>query len=382
MLLINNLPPQEISSTNIRPIFWLENFYVKAERAVYLKKWVNFTERANLAIRRLIKDDKFIIEFQYHNFSSGINDIKVEALINNKKVTFSKEELGGGSYSFSCISEFSPEIQKTLFNDISNVNFEIFILNEKTWYQAERYTYAINSIKNNKQIKIDNNGASINLLTKLNISSIPNAVEPIKMKHYEKREYLNFNFKPIKLELGKFNQKIYDFSLLKIETDGKINKVINQTDIEKLEINAKIDLETIKGNVDLFYNPWDNNKNKEILIDSYSYYDNKLKQTIISANNESSKKGIILPLDFYGNFHYDMDISFGEKLKKFTLIYNQFISKPFFDRNIGLISLEVSNIRGWLTKEKWYTVNHSEVDKIVKHAKSLDEIWKIGGKKS
>ncbi|WP_420813323.1 MHO_1580 family protein [Mycoplasma phocoeninasale] len=131
----------------------------------------------------------------------------------------------------------------------------------------------------------------------------------------------------------------------------------------------------------MFYNPWDNNHNKEIIIDSYSYYDNKSKKTIISANDKSSEKGIILPLDFYGNFFYEMDISFGEKLKKFSLVYNQYIPKPFFDKNIGLVDLKIKNIKGWLTKEKWHTVKYDKIEQIVKNAKNLEEISKIGGGK-
>ncbi|QJG66682.1 hypothetical protein HGG64_03195 [Mycoplasma phocoeninasale] len=228
---------EEISAAIKKPTFWLENFFIKSERAIYLTHWVNYTERANLTVRRLIKDDKFIIEFKYYNFKGDIEDVKLEALINNKRVMFNKQSAGNGTYIFSCISEFSPDVQKLPFNDISNINLELFILSRNKWYQAERFTYTINAIKNSKQIKVDENGASINLLTMLNITSIPNVAEPIKMKHYEKREYLNFNFKPTQLKLGKFNKKIFDFSLFKIENNGQTNKIINQTDIEKLEIN-------------------------------------------------------------------------------------------------------------------------------------------------
>ncbi|MBN0970822.1 hypothetical protein [Mycoplasma phocoeninasale] len=81
---------EEISAAIKKPTFWLENFFVKSERAIYLTHWVNYTERANLTVRRLIKDDKFIIEFKYYNFKGDIEDVKLEALINNKRVMFNK----------------------------------------------------------------------------------------------------------------------------------------------------------------------------------------------------------------------------------------------------------------------------------------------------
>ncbi|WP_373441294.1 MHO_1580 family protein [Metamycoplasma equirhinis] len=358
--------------------FWLENFYVKANRNIYLPNFTNKGQLTKLKIRRLLQSDKFIIEFSHLNFHYEINDINVEVAINNKKVEFNKLRALDGTYIFSFISEKNSEINKLLFNQILNIDFEVKYKIGNTWYQAEGYTYYLNHIKNNKVIKVDTNGANINLLTIMEISSFSNEKNLTITEHHENREYISFHFKPKILKQGLHNTKIFDFSIIKANSKGDISRIINQSDVYGLNIIGRIDIPNVKGNISLRYNPWDDNKS--ITIDSYSYFDKKVNSVIVSPNDFSAKQGLIIPPNFSGNLSENLDITFGENLKNFSIIYNQFIPKPLFSELDGLINLNLKKISGWLTKEKWHTIKLNNIEEIISKAKTLKEIEKIGEK--
>ncbi|WP_373435894.1 MHO_1580 family protein, partial [Metamycoplasma equirhinis] len=101
---------------------------------------------------------------------------------------------------------------------------------------------------------------------------------------------------------------------------GDISRTINQSDVYGLNIIGRIDIPNVKGNISLRYNPWDDNKS--ITIDSYSYFDKKVNSVIVSPNDFSAKQGLIIPPNFSGNLSENLDITFGENLKNFSIIYN------------------------------------------------------------
>ncbi|WP_369086047.1 MHO_1580 family protein [Metamycoplasma spumans] len=357
--------------------YWLENFYIKAEREQYLLNWSNPNQHAKFSLRRLIKNDKFILEFQYANFHSQIEAIKVDGFINNKKVNLnvSKNEKNN-HWVFSAVSELDKDINSVNFDSISNINFEIHYLVSGKWYQAERYVYYINAIKSNKQLKSDKNGIIINILSRLLIDSYPDFNNDKLMNHFENREYLSFVFKPNVLLEAKHNKKIYDFEIVKVSTDKKIRDAINQSDLENLDIKLKINTLNTVGDYEIIYNPWDDKKS--ILVSSYSFWNKKDKNVNVSAKDIEAKRGLLVPLNFLGNFFHEITISFGDKLKNFSVVYNQNFTKPFFSMSNGKIKLKTEKIAGFLNGDYQY-IKVKNIQKIIANANSIEEINYWGG---
>ncbi|AZG68804.1 MHO_1580 family protein [Mycoplasma struthionis] len=357
---------------------WLENFYIQSNRHLYLLNWNNANQISNLTLRRLIDDNKFILEFDYANFDQAISDIKIDALINNNEIKIEKKLTSQKNrFIFSVISEKTKDLSSMTFDKIKSINFEISYLVKNKWYQVERFEYRINAIKENKVIKTNLNGTFINLMTTLNVKSIPVYNKPTLIRHHESREYISFYFKPKKFLIGLPIKEIFEFNIFKVNSNGQKDLVVNQSDVFGLNIEAKIPTEQVNGTISVLYNPWETN-NKNILIDSYSYYDRKQGITFITPNHYEAKKGLMIPLKFQGNFFIQINISFGSKLKDFSVIYNEELAKPFFNLSNGLIQLKTQQINGYLTEEKYNVIKLKNIQKIISNANSINDINYLG----
>ncbi|TPR54098.1 MHO_1580 family protein [Metamycoplasma neophronis] len=360
------------NASEIKRDFWVENYYVKAERYQYLLNWSNINQYAKLQLRRLIKNNKYILELSYANFNRQIQDIKIRALINNKPIEFNHSiNPETNHHVFSLINELNKDSNSINFEDIENINFEIFYQVNKTWYQVERLTYFINKIKNNTTLKTNGEPININLITKIIIESFPDFNDHKLMRHFENREYLSFQFKPAVLEQGLHNKKLFDFEILKISSDGQSTHFIEQSDISNLSIKLKISNTGIQGDYDVIYNPWDNQKS--ILVDSYSFWDKTLQKTIVSPNNMQAKRGLLIPLNFSGNFFSEILLNFGEKIKNFSVVNNQYIERPFFNSIDGLIKLKTKKINGYINGQ-YNKIKVQNIRSIMDNAKTIDEI--------
>ncbi len=368
------------------PTKWIENINAYTTKQLYLDKWTNSFQKVDFKLQRLIENNKFIIEFKYLNYDQEIDDIDVKCSVNNQLLKLQKVfDSEKHEYTYTLISEFNEATKTKKVQDIKNINFEIFYKVKGLLYQVERYTYEIYSNNNsNKELVSNKNGVEYDLWTKLRIMSLPDRDIPTDMKHYSFVEQVKYKFIPTTLMLGKHNEKLFDVEISKKEISNKSGitsdfSQLIQSDINGFNVSIDIDKQFIKGNLNAKINDFDKNEHKQISIDSYSYYD-KVSKAII-ANNDSigATRGLLLPLNYSGNYSYLLNVNFGEDLKGFKIRYNQEISKPFFNEKSGLIKLSVNNIFKQQNFTKWSVVKAENIRSLINNSNTLEELMK-GGK--
>lgn len=368
------------------PTKWIENINAYTTKQLYLDKWTNSFQKVDFKLQRLIENNKFIIEFKYLNYDQEIDDIDVKCSINNQLLKLQKVfDSDKHEYTYTLISEFNEATKTKKVQDIKNINFEIFYKVKGLLYQVERYTYEIYSNNNsNRELVSNKNGVEYDLWTKLRILSLADRDIPTDMEHYSFVEQVKYEFIPTTLVLGKHNKKLFDVEISKKEISNKSGIISDfsqliQSDINGFNVSIDIDKQFIKGNLNAKINDFSKNEHKQISIDSYSYYD-KVSKAII-ANNDSigAAKGLLLPLNYSGNYSYLLNINFGEDLKGFKIRYNQEISKPFFNEKSGLVKLNVNNIFKQQNFIKWSVVKAEDIRSLINNSNTLEELMK-GGK--
>lgn len=368
------------------PTKWIENINAYTTKQLYLDKWTNSFQKVDFKLQRLIENNKFIIEFKYLNYDQEIDDIDVKCSINNQLLKLQKVfDSDKHEYTYTLISEFNEATKTKKVQDIKNINFEIFYKVKGLLYQVERYTYEIYSNNNsNRELVSNKNGVEYDLWTKLRILSLADRDIPTDMEHYSFVEQVKYEFIPTTLVLGKHNKKLFDVEISKKEISNKSGIISDfsqliQSDINGFNVSIDIDKQFIKGNLNAKINDFSKNEHKQISIDSYSYYD-KVSKAII-ANNDSigAAKGLLLPLNYSGNYSYLLNINFGEDLKGFKIRYNQEISKPFFNEKSGLVKLNVNNIFKQQNFIKWSVVKAEDIRSLINNSNTLEELM-MGGK--
>lgn len=368
------------------PTKWIENINAYTTKQSYLNKWTNSFQKVDFKLQRLIENNKFIIEFKYLNYEQEIDDIDVKCSINNQLLKLQKVfDSDKHEYTYTLISEFNEATKTKKVQDIKNINFEIFYKVKGLLYQVERYTYEIYSNNNsNKELVSNKNGVEYDLWTKLRIMSLPDRDIPTDMEHHSFVEQVKYKFIPTTLVLGKHNEKLFDVEISKKEISNKSGitsdfSQLIQSDINGFNVSIDIDKQFVKGNLNAKINDFDKNKHKQISIDSYSYYDKVAKAIIANNDSIGAAKGLLLPLNYSGNYSYLLNINFGEDLKGFKIRYNQEISKPFFNEKSGLVKLNVNNIFKQQNFIKWSVVKAEDIRSLINNSNTLEELMK-GGK--
>ncbi|WP_412031317.1 MHO_1580 family protein [Metamycoplasma buccale] len=380
MLIPNNI--QEHNFVNIYKNEIKEEIVFNAKKIIFKSDYINSNENFKLSIRRVIETDEIILQFIFNNSNSKLYKPEILVNINNNPITFYKvsNNQSNGKYIYQSILAKEKGWSTFKFSNLKSINIEIF--NHHGWKNKEieklyEISYYISKKDLNSSINLDNGIGNIKLLTKLNIGFYN--VENLDDSLIENSDiqYLNFSLKPIKLKQGIFIKKIYDIKISKQWEKSKAIEEINHSDLNGLKISNLTKNENIIG--DLIF---DNGKTQisEINIISSSYYDYKTKKTIITNENLNAKKGLIIPLNFEGNFTHKLSLDFGLNLKNILVIYNQMFNNPFFSFRNGLIKLNLVKNNDKNFFSSWHTIKYENIKNIVKENLKLDEIAKEGEK--
>ncbi|MBN4089512.1 MHO_1580 family protein [Mycoplasma enhydrae] len=356
---------------------WGEEFLITSKRKNYLDNWLTVNEVTNLKIRRIIKDDNFIITFEHINNLSEIQRIKIDAFLNNASIEL-KPAFNEKTGKIELTYNNANASKKMDFEDINNINFEIHYLVNGRWYQTKRFTYWIKANKKPNEI-VTNEKAVVRFLNEIEINTLPDRINGHVVYHDVNTKYVNIEFSPKKLIQGKHNDEIFDIKIYKTNTSDNSIEELNNSDIYDFKVAPLVLIDNEKAKYETKLHVKDFGK-MTVMIDSYSRYDKYTNSVIIQNNSSKARQGILIPLNLKGDFGYTLSFDIGKNLKNFKLIYIQNIIKPFFGLNEGLIKMNTKSIKGWLTDEKWHTIKYKNFSNIIKSANSLEEIERMGNK--
>ncbi|WP_129648854.1 MHO_1580 family protein [Metamycoplasma arthritidis] len=357
-----------------------EKLLYRLERRIFSQTYVNANESFELKVRKLLETDELIIEFHYTNRDARLTNVEAIATINNKEIHFNRVNSSGGKYVFAAILKKDKDWNNFKWIDLKNINFEL-ATKEGYWQTYQKLygiTYYFGHPSMQKDINVSSEGINLRLLTLFSIKCFNE--EDIQKSAFKNSysEWLNFVAIPRELKQGVWNQVLYDLELYKTTSkDNKKNYNLNQTDHNGIKVKGTIANRSIEGKFQLICNIF--GKENTIAINSNSYYDHRQKKTIFSPDHLQSQLGLLLPLNFYGNFSHQTTIDFGDQLKDFKLTYNQKISNPYFSPTIGKVKLKTIEYNKIPMLEKWQTIKYENINKINKENITLEEIGKIGG---
>lgn len=330
---------------NINNVF-AEKLNYELEKRILNENYINDNEKFTINIKRLISTDELILEFIFKNNNVNISDVSIYSSIDNKEIKFEKMFSANNfnaeeGYKFQCILSKDSNGKNITFNKLRNLLFEINILNSRNkWEKLYALNYKFNLVPLQNSIKVGNN-ASIKLISDIKISHFNKIANFEKYDQYMDVQYLNFNFIPTQLKQGFHSNLLYKIITSKNwEKSTKPSSDIHQLDIYNLNIKNETENEYIQNK---FMVQLDKSNKNNLLayISSYSYYDKNLKKTIIGNESLDAKEGLLIPLNFYGNFCHKISIYFNKNISDIKLTYNQEIKKPFFSYLNGLIKLSV-----------------------------------------
>lgn len=330
---------------NINNVF-AEKLNYELEKRILNENYINDNEKFTINIKRLISTDELILEFIFKNNNINISDVSIYSSIDNKEIKFEKMFSANNfnaeeGYKFQCILSKDSNGKNITFNKLRNLLFEINILNNRNrWEKLYALNYKFNLVPLQNSIKVGNN-AIIKLISDIKISHFNKVANFEKYDQYMDVQYLNFNFIPTQLKQGFHSNLLYKITASKNwEKSTKPSSDIHQLDIYNLNIKNETENEYIQNK---FMVQLDKSNKNNLLayIPSYSYYDKNLKKTIIGNESLDAKEGLLIPLNFYGNFSHKISIYFNKNISDIKLTYNQEIKKPFFSYLNGLIKLSV-----------------------------------------
>ncbi|PYF43167.1 MHO_1580 family protein [Metamycoplasma alkalescens] len=357
---------------------WTEEFIFNAKKVDYTDQWSSTNEITKLKIRRIIKNDKFIVFFEHINNLADIKEIRVTGLINNNKVDFLPAfDQEKNKFVFSYNSDLDSK-NKLEFKDILNLNFEIEYKIGRYWNQTKHFTYWLKNNSKSKNILVSKE-TNIQVLSEISINSYSDWVDKNKVNHQFKTKYINLFFKPNLLKQGLLNQKLYDLEITKINKNDQEEYPLDNSDTYDLSLGQASIFSPFKEKYEtkLKYKSFNRS---EILVDSYSYYDRELDNVVVGQQNPYAKLGMLIPLKHSGIFGYQINLNIGKNLKDFKLSYAQDFPKAFFHLQNGLIKMKTKAIKGWLTNEKWHKIKYKNFAEIIKNADSLNFIEEMGNK--
>lgn len=361
-----------------------EKLHCAIQKSIFNSDYINSNEYFELKIRRLIETDQMILEFVYVNGHSGIDNISIKSTIDNNEIIFNKINYPNKTVNiFQAILPALTNWKSFTFDKFKNIYFDIFNVTGKKHKNWEKlyslnYKFQFDDI-NQQELKIKDEGAKISLLStiKLKFYNSENLVE--SLEDNSDYEYLITELKPSKLEIGKHIENFYDVSMYKKWSNSKrIKYDLDKTDYSGFEVKNETNNDLISGKFNL--KSYGENNIKAIKTVSYSYYDKTKKKTIISSDNELAQKGLIIPLNFQGNFNHRINLSFGKNIKNIILNYNHLFKKPFFSSTNGLIKLNYIFNDNHVTNKTitWNLIKYKNIHKINKENLTLDEIKIIG----
>lgn len=361
-----------------------EKLHCAIQKSIFNSDYINSNEYFELKIRRLIETDQMILEFIYVNGHSGIDNISIKSTIDNNEIVFNKINYPNKTVNiFQAILPTLTNWKSFTFDKFKNIYFDIFNVTGKKHKNWEKlyslnYKFQFDDI-NQQELKIKDEGTKISLLStiKLKFYNSENLIE--SLEDNSDYEYLITELKPSKLEIGKHIENFYDVSMYKKWFNSKkIKYDLDKTDYSGFEVKNETNSDLISGKFNL--KSYGENNIKAIKTVSYSYYDKTKKKTIISSDNELAQKGLIIPLNFQGNFNHRINLSFGKNIKNIILNYNHLFKNPFFSSTNGLIKLNyIFNDKHVTNKNiTWNLIKYKNIHKINKENLTLDEIKIIG----
>lgn len=361
-----------------------EKLHCAIQKSIFNSDYINSNEYFELKIRRLIETDQMILEFVYVNGHSGIDNISIKSTIDNNEIVFNKINYPNKTVNiFQAILPTLANWKSFTFDKFKNIYFDIFNVTgkkHKSWEKlySLNYKFQFDDI-NQQELKIKDEGTKISLLStiKLKFYNSENLIE--SLEDNSDYEYLITELKPSKLEIGKHIENFYDISMYKKWSNSKrIKYDLDKTDYSGFEVKNETTNDLISGKFNL--KSYGENNIKAIKTVSYSYYDKTKKKTIISSDNELAQKGLIIPLNFQGNFNHRINLSFGKNIKNIILNYNHLFKKPFFSSTNGLIKLNYIFNDNYVTNKNitWNLIKYKNIHKIHKENLTLDEIKIIG----
>lgn len=361
-----------------------EKLHCAIQKSIFNSDYINSNEYFELKIRRLIETDQMILEFIYVNGHSGIDNISIKSTIDNNEIVFNKINYPNKTVNiFQAILPTLTNWKSFTFDKFKNIYFDIFNVTGKKHKNWEKlyslnYKFQFDDI-NQQELKIKDEGTKISLLStiKLKFYNSENLID--SLEDNSDYEYLITELKPSKLEIGKHIENFYDVSMYKKWFNSKkIKYDLDKTDYSGFEVKNETNNDLISGKFNL--KSYGENNIKSIKTVSYSYYDKTKKKTIISSDNELAQKGLIIPLNFQGNFNHRINLSFGKNIKNIILNYNHLFKNPFFSSTNGLIKLNyIFNDKHVTNKTiTWNLIKYKNIHKINKENLTLDEIKIIG----
>lgn len=361
-----------------------EKLHCAIQKSIFNSDYINSNEYFELKIRRLIETDQIILEFIYVNGHSGIDNISIKSTIDNNEIVFNKINYSNKTVNiFQAILPTLTNWKSFTFDKFKNIYFDIFNVKgrkHKNWEKlySLNYKFQFDDI-NQQELKIKDEGTKISLLStiKLKFYNSENLID--SLEDNSDYEYLITELKPSKLEIGKHIENFYDVSMYKKWSNSKrIKYDLDKTDYSGFEVKNETNNDLISGKFNL--KSYGENNIKAIKTVSYSYYDKAKKKTIISSDNELAQKGLIIPLNFQGNFNHRISLSFGKNIKNIILNYNHLFKNPFFSSTNGLIKLNYIFNDNHVTNKTitWNLIKYKNIHKINKENLTLDEIKIIG----
>lgn len=315
-----------------------EKIHCNVQKTIFKDDYINSNEFFELRIRRLIETDQIILEFIFVNGHYLINNPIIKSSIDNNEITFNK--LNNSNKSINIYQAILPTITnwKTFtFDKFKNIYFEIYNNIGQKRKKLEKlyslnYKFQFENISN-QNLKMNKNGSKISLLSLLKFKFYNDENVEQSLEDNSDYQYLIYEFKPNILKFGEYLETIYDvLSYKKWKSSNQKINILDKTDYSGFKVKNETSNELISGKFEL--KSYGKNNIEKINIVSYSYYDKNSKKTLITPDNDLSRKGLILPLSLSGNFNMKVNVTFGKNNENITLNYLQFFNKAFFSGSV------------------------------------------------
>ncbi|MDC8918143.1 hypothetical protein PR246_00310 [Metamycoplasma hyosynoviae] len=359
------------------------NFQV--DKKVFNRDFINPNENFQLHIRRIIQTNEMILDFIYENSDSRILDSEIKSTINNKEVKFKYAGKVDGRYHFQAILPEQSGFKNFTFSDLRNVFVSLGIYRQakKKPEYVNLYTlnFKIQKLPMKKTLKIEKAGVNIKTISRLKMKLYNAEPEAQSLSENSDIEYLNMELKPLEISQTKYNEKLYKINLYKQWKENKYKTLkIDQTDY--LGINFAWDKTNKLFPEKVELGVQGDNNITDVIINSYSYYDKKTKEVMLSSESSEAKRGLVLPLNFAGTFTHNIDLSIGKAIENIKLTYNEVFEKPILNYANGKVNLKIIENEEYpeKIKQQWNTIKYKNIKEIIEKAQTLNELIELGVK--
>ncbi|MDD7847604.1 hypothetical protein PUW89_01915 [Metamycoplasma hyosynoviae] len=359
------------------------NFQV--DKKIFNRDFINPNENFQLHIRRIIQTNEMILDFIYENSDSRILDSEIKSTINNKEVKFKYAGKVDGRYHFQAILPEQTGFKNFTFSDLRNVFVSLGVYRQakKKPEYVNLYTlnFKIQKLPMKKTLKIEKAGVNIKTISRLKMKLYNAEPEAQSLSENSDIEYLNMELKPLEISQTKYNEKLYKINLYKQWKENKYKTLkIDQTDY--LGINFVWDKTNKLFPEKVELGVQGDNNITDVIINSYSYYDKKTKEVMLSSESSEAKRGLVLPLNFAGTFTHNIDLSIGKAIENIKLTYNEVFEKPILNYANGKVNLKIIKNEEYpeKIKQQWNTIKYKNIKEIIEKAQTLNELIELGVK--